>query len=32
MNLKYPGGPKIDELAKSGDAVIQLPKTKIDRT
>ncbi len=30
MNLKYPGGPKIDELAKSGRAGIKLPKTHLD--
>lgn len=30
MELKYPGGPKIDNLAKSGTANIELPKTHLD--
>ncbi len=30
MGLGYPGGPKIDELGKSGEAVIELPKTHFE--
>lgn len=30
MNLKYPGGPKIDELAKLGKSGVKLPKTHLD--
>ena len=30
MGFGYPGGPKIDSLAKSGQANIELPKTNID--
>lgn len=30
MDLKYPGGPKIDELAKFGKNNIELPKTHVD--
>ena len=30
MELGYPGGPKIDELGKSGKANINLPKTHFD--
>ncbi len=30
MDLKYPGGPKIDELAKKGEPNIELPKVHLD--
>lgn len=30
MNLSYPGGPKVDKLAKEGQANIDLPKTHIN--
>ena len=30
MELSYPGGPKIDKLAKLGTANIELPKTHLD--
>ena len=30
IGLGYPGGPKVDELAKEGNANIKLPKTHID--
>ena len=30
MNLSYPGGPKIDSLAKLGKANIELPKTHLE--
>ena len=30
IGLGYPGGPKIDELAKKGEANIKLPKTHIE--
>ena len=30
MNLEYPGGPKIDQLAKNGEPTIELPKTFFD--
>lgn len=30
IDLGYPGGPKIDQLAKEGNPVIELPKTHID--
>ena len=30
IGLGYPGGPKIDKLAKEGEANIELPKTHID--
>lgn len=30
IGLGYPGGPKIDKLAKEGNANIELPKTHID--
>lgn len=30
MNLPYPGGPKIDKLAKEGKSIIELPKTHTD--
>lgn len=30
IGLGYPGGPKVDELAKSGDANIALPKTRFE--
>ena len=30
LNLGYPGGPKIDKLAKSGQAIYDLPKPKTE--
>ena len=30
MNLSYPGGPKVDKLAKEGQANIELPKTHFE--
>ncbi len=30
MDLGYPGGPKIDELGKNGQATIELPKTHFE--
>lgn len=30
VGLGYPGGPKVDKLAKEGQANIELPKTKFD--
>ena len=30
IGLGYPGGPKVDELAKKGEANIKLPKTHFD--
>ena len=30
IGLGYPGGPKVDKLAKEGEANIELPKTHID--
>ena len=30
VGLGYPGGPKVDNLAKEGKAIIELPKTHID--
>ena len=30
IGLGYPGGPKVDKLAKEGDANIELPKTHVD--
>lgn len=30
MDLKYPGGPKIDELAKKGEPNIELPKVHLE--
>ena len=30
IGLGYPGGPKVDNLAKDGDANIELPKTHVD--
>ena len=30
IGLEYPGGPKIDSLAKEGKAIIELPKTHFD--
>ncbi len=30
MELSYPGGPKVDKLAKSGEPNIELPKTHLD--
>ena len=30
VGLGYPGGPKVDELAKSGNASIELPKTHFE--
>ena len=30
IGLGYPGGPKVDKLAKEGDPVIELPKTHIE--
>ena len=30
IGLGYPGGPKVDKLAKDGDANIELPKTHVD--
>ena len=30
VGLGYPGGPKVDKLAKEGQANIELPKTRID--
>lgn len=30
MNLSYPGGPKVDKLAKLGTPNIELPKTHLD--
>lgn len=30
IGLGYPGGPKVDKLAKEGNATIELPKTHID--
>ena len=30
VGLGYPGGPKVDKLAKEGEANIELPKVKID--
>ncbi len=30
LNLPYPGGPKIDKLAKEGKNVYKLPKPKVD--
>lgn len=31
IGLGYPGGPKVDQLAKQGQANIELPKTHFDR-
>ena len=30
VGLGYPGGPKVDKLAKEGQAIIELPKTHFD--
>ena len=30
IGLGYPGGPKVDKLAKEGQAIIELPKTHIE--
>ncbi|MGN1399046.1 MAG: tRNA (adenosine(37)-N6)-threonylcarbamoyltransferase complex transferase subunit TsaD [Erysipelotrichaceae bacterium] len=30
LNLPYPGGPKIDKLAKSGQPIYKLPKPRVD--
>lgn len=30
IGLGYPGGPKIDKLAKNGEANIELPKTRVE--
>lgn len=30
LNLPYPGGPKIDKLAKEGKPIYKLPKPKVD--
>lgn len=32
MNLEYPGGPKIEELAKTSKFSLTLPNAHVDRT
>lgn len=32
MDLEYPGGPKIEELAKLSKSKLTIPKSHVDRT